>query len=309
MTPQPSSRTAGVSLGESLVALAAFGIMAAGILPLFSGGSDPASQPVPERNVALMDRGVEESSRAGGENAERGTAREPTRGTLGTSGHDDHLSSTAAELPATPKPDRHSRLKTLEAPVISVSSGKFPITQFALPVYLYNSNPPGVSRVMYAVNGGGWQKYAGTAVMASPGCEIAVYAESINSRWANSKFAKEHYEATQVELDAPAITLSAPRFDYGKDRIVEIALENSNASGSSEMEYRASGTRWVFYDSPFRMHVDDNPIGAIIEARAVPAQIYYLESNVSYVNIDKPAPGLGVLGERKHLHTELELVR
>ena len=79
--------------------------------------------------------------------------------------------------------------------------------------------------------------------------------------------------------------------------IIEIVLVNPNKADVSIMEYRASGTAWVAYDGPFRMHVEDNPIGAVIESRAVPTKEYFLESDVSYVNIGKPAPALSVSGE------------
>ena len=37
------------------------------------------------------------------------------------------------------------------------------------------------------------------------------------------------------------------------------------------------------------LHVDDNPIGAIIEARVVPTKLYFIDSDVSITSIDRPA--------------------
>ena len=109
-----------------------------------------------------------------------------------------------------------------------------------------------------------------------------------------------------LRLDAPVITPSAPRFDFDENKIIEISLTNPNDPAVSAIEYRVSGTRWEDYDAPFRLHVDDNPIGGVIEARAVPTKPYYMESDVAYTNIDKPAPWFSISGSANGVFSDPE---
>jgi prepilin-type N-terminal cleavage/methylation domain-containing protein len=178
----------------------------------------------------------------------------------------------------------------LEAPSFSRASGEWPITEYNLEVELSDPNPGGVSEILYSVDNGAWEVYAG-AIEVGPASELKAYAKSIDALYTDSDEAAEAYAASAVELSAPSIQASASQFDFeGEDTDIAVEIVNEDDSSVSSLEYRVNGDDWQAYSGVFALNFLAYLNGANVEARAVGSNEYYLTSGVTTEELDGVEP-------------------
>jgi len=66
-------------------------------------------------------------------------------------------------------------LAFLPIPVISPAGGTFAFSNFPTSVTITSGAPPEVSMLMYSINGGAWQEYAGTSIPLMPAMTLQAY--------------------------------------------------------------------------------------------------------------------------------------
>lgn len=66
-------------------------------------------------------------------------------------------------------------LAFLPVPVISPAGGTFAFSNFPTSVTITSGGPPEVSMLMYSINGGAWQEYAGTSIPLMPAMTLQAY--------------------------------------------------------------------------------------------------------------------------------------
>ncbi|MFV1994543.1 MAG: type II secretion system protein [Verrucomicrobiales bacterium] len=169
----------------------------------------------------------------------------------------------------------------LAAPDFSIEAGRFELEQFSLSLALSNPNPRGRSRVVYSVDDGSWSSYRGEGILLAPNSVVRAFAESIDSRWANSETISRSYLADARELEPPLIQAEDAGFEVEGSPAIRLSLADRNPESVARLELRVSGGRWESYEKPLLLVSAKHPIGAIVEARAVPVVTYYLESDVS----------------------------
>ncbi len=163
----------------------------------------------------------------------------------------------------------------LQPPVFSIPGDRYPMADYDLTLRLHNPNPSGSSQIEYLLDGEGWLPYRG-ALTITPGATVQAKAVSANaSRWHNSQARQESYTADLMQLDAPAISLSAVAFS---DTVSTIAVEitDRNAAGLSTLRFDLKpkgGTYrsvqlWETYNGRFSVSADDYPEGFEVIAYA-----------------------------------------
>ena len=114
--------------------------------------------------------------------------------------------------PATPS-DRI--MVQLEAPGFSLDSGTYPLKKFDLPLTLKNPNPPSLSEIVYAINGGSYVVYK-SPLSIPPNTTVTAYIKSLNSdEWLDSKTEERTFTATLIPLDLN-FALSATKVTYAQ---------------------------------------------------------------------------------------------
>lgn len=66
-------------------------------------------------------------------------------------------------------------LALLPVPAIAPAGGTFPFSSFPTSVTINAGAPPGVSMLMYSINGGAWQEYTGTSIPVIPAMTLQAY--------------------------------------------------------------------------------------------------------------------------------------
>lgn len=164
---------------------------------------------------------------------------------------------------------------SLQPPVFSIPGGRYPMTDYDIALRLHNPNPSGSSQIEYLLEGEAWQAYRGVLTIA-PGTRVQARAVSTDaSRWHNSQVRRENYTADLIQLEAPAISLSADAFS---DTVSTIAVEitDRNASGLSTLRFDLkpkggsyrSVQLWNTYNGRFSVTADDYPEGFEVIAYA-----------------------------------------
>ena len=165
----------------------------------------------------------------------------------------------------------------LSTPTFSIASGGFPITSFDLPLALSNPNPAGSSDLYYSVDFGNWKPYTGT-ILVPPGALVAAQAIATSDLYSNSSRVDQSYTALPTDLLPPVITPSRPEFGLFTGRLLTVTLADINPSSISLLEYRIGGDPWQTYTGSFSLLRDSYPSGALVQARAVPKNPYYVSS-------------------------------
>lgn len=174
----------------------------------------------------------------------------------------------------------------LTPPVFSVITGSFPITDYDLALYLTDPNPPGKGQVVYSVASSVWTVYTGVPVAVPPGVEVRAFVEAIDPAWSNSTETVHEYAATPAKLAIPLISSSGAEFDFGANQMLLLTISDPNDSAISSIEYRKNGGSWQAYSAPVILNVLDDSFGVEIEARAVAASPYWLNSESASHLID-----------------------
>lgn len=165
----------------------------------------------------------------------------------------------------------------LSAPTFSIPGGNFPVTSFNLPLILSNPNPAGSSDVYYSIDFGNWKPYTG-AIQVPPGSVVAAQSIAVSSLYSNSTRVDQSYAALPVDLLPPVITPSRPEFGLFTGRELTVTLTNLNPTSISALQYRIGGDPWQTYAGPFSLLRDGYPSGALVQARAIPKDPYYVAS-------------------------------
>ncbi|MEQ1841343.1 MAG: choice-of-anchor K domain-containing protein [Verrucomicrobiales bacterium] len=187
---------------------------------------------------------------------------------------------TAVPTPPTGPGGGPSASTALLVPQFSVGSGAFPITQFNLPVSITNPNPAGSSTLYYSVDFGTWKSYSGP-LSVPPGSVVTAQAIANSDLYTNSGLANESYSVVPAELIPPIISPNRPVMGIFTDRVLSVTLTDQNSSSISRLQYRIGGDPWQDYKGPFSVSRDDFPTGALVQARAIPLDPYYLSSTTT----------------------------
>lgn len=191
------------------------------------------------------------------------------------------------EVPDTPAPATPpgpgpgpASSNALLTPQFSVASGVFSISQFNLPVSIINPNPAGSSTIYYSVDFGQWKSYSGP-LSVPPGAIVTAQAIATSDLYTNSGLASETYQVIPANLLPPIISPNRPLMGLFTDRTLSITLSNQNSSAVSRLQYRIGGDPWQDYNGPFSVSRDTFPTGALVQARAIPIDSYYLTSTTT----------------------------
>lgn len=187
---------------------------------------------------------------------------------------------TAVPTPPTGSGGGPSSSTALLVPKFSVGSGAFPITQFNLPVSITNPNPAGSSTLYYSVDFGTWKSYSGP-LSVPPGSVVTAQAIANSDLYTNSGLANESYSVVPAELLPPIISPNRPVMGIFTDRVLSVTLTDQNSSSVSRLQYRIGGDPWQDYTGPFSVSRDNFPSGALVQARAIPLDPYYLSSTTT----------------------------
>ncbi len=200
--------------------------------------------------------------------------------------------------PMTAGPPPAGSPQTLKKPLFSIPQGNYPISDFNLNLYLANPNLAGVSRIKYRVDSGAWMIYAGGPISMYPNSKISAFAETTSSNWKNSSKANSDYKPDPAKLKAPLIATTAPQFDYVENAVIDVRLESLNHPDTEQLEYRLNGGAWLEYTGPFPVYaLNYESTGVDIEARAISAAEYYLDSDSTFGRIEPPAVLFSITGE------------
>lgn len=204
------------------------------------------------------------------------TAIEVTAGAPDTTA--SPTSPPASPPPSTPSPTVSG---PLAQPYVTVPGGSYSIRIYDLYVAAVNPNPPGSSKLVYAIDYGAWVDYS-APVNVPPGSVLSVQAIALTSDWSDSRKIDESYQAEPDLLTPPVIGTSRNTFGYLFGRTIAVSLTNPNPPGSSTLRYRLGDGPWQDYSGPFNLSRADYPSGVRIEAEAVPSSSpYWLASTVS----------------------------
>ncbi len=158
----------------------------------------------------------------------------------------------------------------LAAPVFSLGGGSFSIREYPLALNVINPNPVGSSDIFYQVDHGPWLRMeADTAMEVTPGSSYLAQAIARSDRFADSSSSSETYDATPVQLNAPAISTSAEGFGVFNNRIVLASFENTNGDDPAKMQYSLNDGPWLEYNQIFIMDKLDFSDGVMIKSRAI----------------------------------------
>lgn len=192
-----------------------------------------------------------------------------------------------AEVPNTPTPPAPTgsgggapSSTALATPQFSLASGAFPIGQFNLPVTITNPNPAGSSTLYYSVDFGNWKSYNGP-LSVPPGAVVTAQAIAASDLYSNSGLASENYRVIPADLLPPIISPNRPLMGLFTDRVLSVTLTDQNSSSISRLQYRIGGDPWQDYAGPFSVSRDDFPTGALVQARSIPIDPYYLSSTTT----------------------------
>lgn len=200
--------------------------------------------------------------------------------------------STPSPVPPTASPGPVTATIPLSAPTFSIASGSYPITHFNLPLSLHNPNPPGSSDLYYSVDFGNWQLYTGT-IRVAPGAVVAAQAIPKSDLYRSSRPVDQNYAALPANLLPPLIIPSRPEFGLFTGRDITVTLSNPNPSAISRIEYRVGGAdEWKTYTGPFTLDRDNNPSGALVEARSVPIDPNYIASTETLRTLGVETPSI-----------------
>lgn len=179
-------------------------------------------------------------------------------------------------------------LTQLKSPTILPSAPNFVAGSVeTIAVTLSNPNATG-SALDYRLNGGSWLAYNGafklTRASYATGLTVEARARATASGYTDSSVVSSVIGLTAVQLQAPPISLSAPKFVPGTVESIAVTISNPNAAGSA-LEYRINGGSWQAYASAFNVTRATYPSGLSVDARARATSVAYTTSNVSSVAI------------------------
>lgn len=201
-----------------------------------------------------------------------GPAPGPTMMAVASSPPDPPTAATASPPPPPPPPS------TLLVPSVFLPGGSFPIDQFDLTVSIFNTNPPGTSKLVYSVDYGSWQDYSGP-ITVQPDSVVSAQAISLSANWANSGRSDSTYTAIPATLSPAVISTSSSQFDLLFNREITVTLADPNKPGVGLMQYRINGGPWIAYSNAFVLDRLNYLTGAEIEARIISTgSPYYLDS-------------------------------
>ena len=104
------------------------------------------------------------------------------------------VASNELPAPATPGP-AGGPLSTLSTPLVSPPGGFYDFDSIPQ-VTLTNPNPPGVSRLLYSIDGGPWEEYASPVqIPAEFLSTLKTFTHSLDPDWLNSATVTEVYES------------------------------------------------------------------------------------------------------------------
>lgn len=201
---------------------------------------------------------------------------------------DAHYSSTVIEntYVATEVP--------LETPTISGSVSAFGPGADASELTITNPNPDGISKLVYQIDGGGWNDYAGPFTLSAAdypaGATITTKAAPILDYYLESGTAAFDLIGSPVKLDPPQIVFSATAFSNDKNNPVDeisVQLNNVNPLGSSIVSYRivpvpggvGATTGYMDYTGPFSIRQAFYPSGFGIQTYTKPLKSGYEDSD------------------------------
>ncbi len=198
---------------------------------------------------------------------------------------------TTPVIPSTPSTPPSSSLTPLTPPTYSLATGSYPISSFNLPLTLSNPNPPGTSEIYYSVDYGNWNLYSGPLTVP-PGTVVAAQAIALDDSYQNSSRLDQTYSALPAGLIPPVISPSSPLFGLFSNRLLTVTITDLNPGGISKIQYRVGGDPWQDYTAPFSLTRDGYPSGAMVEARSVPTDPYYLASTATLRTLGVEAPNV-----------------
>ncbi len=201
-------------------------------------------------------------------------------------------------IPPPPGPGGNAVNPTnLLAPLFSLGTGAYAINSFNLPLTLSNPNPAGSSALYYSINYGNWMAYSGP-LSVRPGSVVAAQAIAITDLYVNSAPAKETYTVIPENLLPPIISPSHPLIGLFNNQTIQVLISNQNSPATSRLQYRIGGDPWQDYTGPFSLSRGGYPSGALVQARAVPLETYYLSSTTTLrtIDIEKAAITGGAVG-------------
>lgn len=194
------------------------------------------------------------------------------------------LGSVPDTTPVTPPgpsgPGPGAGATPLTPPTFSLASGSYSISSFNLPLTLSNPNPSGSSDIYYSIDFGNWNLYTGS-LQVHPGAVVAAQAIATTTDYQNSARVDESYEASPIGLIPPVISPSQPLFGLFTNRTLTVTITDLNPGPVSKIQYRIGGDPWQDYTGSFSLDRSAYPSGAMVEARAVPTDPYYLSSSAT----------------------------
>lgn len=212
----------------------------------------------------------------------------------------------AAGVPGASSDPAAPGIGDLQAPLISIPTGEYPIARYPMQVSLTDPNPRGAARLVYSINFGDWADYDGRAFGASPDSVVRAQAIPVDpTEWGSSGFNQTRYGAVPHPLDPPEILPSASIFD-NRTSVISVALENPNRPDISQLEYRIGDGAWTAYRGVFNLGADGFPGGAGIEARAIAIADYYEDSEPAFARIGNAPGGLMISGTSEGLFHNVE---
>ncbi|MBU6302096.1 MAG: type II secretion system GspH family protein [Verrucomicrobia bacterium] len=147
-------------------------------------------------------------------------------------------------------------------------------------INLTNQNP-GVTTVVYRLNGGAWQTYAGAFTVtrsAYPsGVQVEARVNGTTTAAATSSISALTIGLAPLPLRPPALLAGAASFIAGISDVISVSVADSNPQGGAT-EYRINGAAWQAYSAPFSVSLTDFPSGVMLEARSRAISPAYADS-------------------------------
>ncbi|MEM7146255.1 MAG: choice-of-anchor K domain-containing protein [Verrucomicrobiota bacterium] len=191
----------------------------------------------------------------------------------------------------------------LDRPTIVASATKFDFEDNEnIEIEIIDPNEDDVSELKYRIANGPWTLYEGPFTLNvhsySSGTYVRAKAFATAEYYTNSQTRRQDIdEPDPIDLDAPVITTSAPKFDYDDNQSVQVTIINPNGTDESSIEYRVDDGAWTPYGGPFDLSVMDYQVSpATIQAKAVPTVAYASESDVVSATIAEPDPLFSISG-------------